>query len=221
MSEFVPATDDMIKLVSETAADFVAACEVPLRDEETAFGRNVANMNRLALMGAHMPSVLKRLGQAEQAIAEMRGERGCNCESLLSRESDNISLRASLGRAVEALQGADWIIKKSAGFKAMAITHGNRPSQQDIATGVRYREQIDAVLSDPAGQQAGQEWAARGEVAQKAVAYLESQDKNLMAAIVTVGGGQKKEAKARALEMQACREALQDALRHLKEVQDA
>ncbi len=126
---------------------------------------------------------------------------------------DMTDLRAALGKVVGALRS--WL-----------RLHENVPAPLcsggfgDPACICADCNDTRAVLTDPAGQQAGREWAARVEVAQKAVAYLESQDKNLMAAIVTVGGGQKKEAKIRALEMQACREALQDALRRLEEVQN-
>ncbi len=183
-----------------------------------------ASLHRSLEMGemeVEIATLRASLGQAEQAIAEMRGERGCNCESLLSRESDNISLRASLGRAVEAVEADQTLWQAANACDLCDPLVGLYCEEKHQAEFDRVDQLKRAVLSDPEGQRANQEWVAMREVCEVAVAYLGAQDRNLMAAIVTVGGGQKKEAKARALEMQACREALQDALRRLKEVQDA
>jgi len=101
---FPPATDDAIQLVTNTAIEYIAAGEIPLGEGETTFGRNVAQVNRLAVMGSYMPTVLQRLAHAERAIAEMRGERGCVCEMLAATETEAIDLREQLQAAVELNQ---------------------------------------------------------------------------------------------------------------------
>lgn len=61
------------------------------------------------------------------------------------------NLLESLKAAREALIGAQWIISKLAPHEVLAIqVRGYRPTEEDIATGARYREMIEKALGEEA-----------------------------------------------------------------------
>lgn len=64
MSEPI-ASDKTIEYLAELWEEHEAQCRAPLVEGETALGRNVANLNRLAMMGAYMGEVLFRLRRCE------------------------------------------------------------------------------------------------------------------------------------------------------------
>ncbi len=104
------------------------------------------------------------IARLTEALAEMRGERACNCETLAYAETEVISLRAALGKALEALKAIN-----NARKECLQCDFDCRDDCEHTAFWrhqAKADELIPAVLSDPEGERANAQWVAMRECAE-------------------------------------------------------
>ncbi len=134
------------------------------------------------------------IARLKEVIAEMCGDRPCNCETLAYAETEVISLRASLGQAIEALEAA--------------LNDFHR--EGDIPSVLLIR----AVLSDPEGERANVEWVAMRECVEALRPFAALYDPDWAPLLTSMGASMCVHPKVRVTDMQRAH----DSLRRLEEV---